>query len=197
MNLMFRAALVAGLALAAFLSLVPPAQACKCMFPSPQDAKANATAVFEGRVRDIQHEETTGAAGIGFNVVSLQLVRTWKGVENEETVQVRTNDSSAACGITFEKDKSYLVYAVQGEHGLEAHACGRTAELSAASEDLAALGGGVTPVKVEPPAAGPAKQEPPKVKSGGCASSSKASTSASLGLMLPALGLVLVGRRRR
>jgi hypothetical protein len=197
MKLMFRAALFAGLALAALVSLVPAAQACKCMFPTPQDAKTNATAVFEGRVSEIQHEETSGAAGMGFNVVTLQLVRTWKGVENLETVQVRTNDSSAACGISFEKDKSYLVYAVQGERGLEAHSCGRTAELSAASEDLATLGGGVTPVKVDPPAAAPEKQEPPKVKSGGCASSSKASASASLGLMLPAFGLVLAGRRRR
>ena len=69
MNLMFRAALVAGLALAAFLSLVPPAQACKCMFPSPQDAKANATAVFEGRVdklsglRDRSGRHSPGSAG--------------------------------------------------------------------------------------------------------------------------------------
>jgi MYXO-CTERM domain-containing protein len=166
------------------------------MFPTPETARDNAAAVFEGRVSEIQHEETTGAAGIGFNVVKLQLVRTWKGVENQETVEVRTNDSSAACGITFEKDKSYLVYATQGEHGFEAHSCGRTREMSAASEDLAALGGGVTPVKVDAPAA-PEKAEPPKVKSGGCGSTSASSSSASAALLLPGLGLTLSRRRRR
>jgi hypothetical protein len=195
MKVMFRAALVAGLWLAASLSLVPEAHACKCMFPAPEAARDDAAAVFEGRVSDIQHEETTGAAGIGFNVVTLKLVRTWKGVEDQETVQVRTNDSSAACGISFEKDKSYLVYVIQGEHGFEAHACGRTREMSAASEDLAVLGGGVTPVKVDAPAA-PKKPEPPKVKSGGCGSRSASSSSASAALLLPVLGLTL-GRRRR
>ena len=110
---------------------------------------------------------------------------------------LRTNDSSAACGITFEKDKSYLVYATQGEHGFEAHSCGRTREMSAASEDLAVLGGGVTPVKVDPPAA-PEKTEPPKVKRASCGSTSASSSgSASAALLLPAFGLVLVGRRRR
>ena len=166
------------------------------MFPAPEAARDSAAAVFEGLVTDIQHEETTGAAGMGFNVVTLKLVRTWKGVESQESVQVRTNDSSAACGITFEKDKSYLVYAAQGEHGFEAHICGRTRELSAASEDLAVLGGGVTPVKVDPPAAGPEKPEPPKVKSGGCGSTSAGSASAGA-VLLPVFGLLLAGRRRR
>jgi hypothetical protein len=194
MTTMFRSALFAGLALVGSLSLVPEAQACKCSMPAPQQAKENAAAVFEGRVTEIQHQEAGGASGIGFNLVTLKLVRTWKGVNDVETVQVRTSDSSASCGIMFEKDTSYLVYAAQGEQGLEAGSCGRTMAMEAATEDLAVLGGGVTPVKVDPKPA-ETKSEPPKAKSGGCGTT-KTAASASLGLVLPVVGLVLARRRR-
>jgi hypothetical protein len=70
--------------------------------------------------------------------------------------------------------------------------------LSEASEDLAALGAGVTPVKVEP-AKDTGAKTPPKTKSGGCATSGKASASASTASLFwlgaPALGLS--ARRRR
>jgi MYXO-CTERM domain-containing protein len=193
-----RAFLAAGALLAASQLFPSSALACKCMMPTPESAKEHAAAVFEGQVTDIQDEPGSGPSGMGKKLVTLSLVRTWKGVEKDEVVKVRTADSSAACGIDFEKGKSFLVYASQGESGLEAGSCGRTKPMSDAAEDLAALGGGVTPVKVEP---APPAADPPKpattTKTAGCATSTSTSAANALFLAMPAVGLVLSRRRKR
>lgn len=191
----FRWLFVAGTALALSLSLTPRALACKCMMPEPQAAKEQAAAVFEGRVTSV--EKLGGAAeGMGKLVVTLALVRTWKGLENEETVKVRTNDSTAACGIDFEEGKSYLVYASQGAEGLEAFACGRTRPMAHASDDLAALGGGVTPVKIANAEAPKPAERPTSSRGTGCGTRAAAgSQAAALFGLLP--GLVVLSRRRR
>lgn len=181
----------------------PVAQACKCMMPTPQDARTAATVVFEGRVTDVKIVPGP-AEGMGTKQATLKVVRTWKGSHADETLVVETAESSAACGIDFDKDTSYFVYAIKNEAGkLEAGSCGRTRPMEGASEDLAALGAGVTPVKVEPKPA-PAKDAPkdkdvaPAPKSGGCASSASGSASMKSSLLFfPALGGLLAARRRR
>jgi hypothetical protein len=194
-----RALLVAGIALASSQLFTPSALACKCMMPPPEAAREHAAAVFEGQVTDIVDEPGANGSSMGKKLVTLSLVRTWKGVEKEEVVKVRTSDSSASCGIDFEKGKSFLVYASQGESGgLEAGACGRTRPMADAAEDLAALGGGVTPVKVEP--AAPVASDPPKppaTHTAGCATSTKTSAANALFLATPVVSLVLSRRRRK
>src|SRR5687767_3065913 len=85
-----------------------PAHACKCRPLSVEEGKAEASAIFEGRVTKLADE----AAGEGKpppgKLVTLALVRTWKGLENEETITLRTSESSASCGYAFELNKSYL-----------------------------------------------------------------------------------------
>jgi hypothetical protein len=128
--------------------------------------------------------------------VTIALVRTWRGFENQEAVTLRTNESSASCGYTFTVGSTYLIYAVGETDKLLVTSCGRTRVLSEANEDLSALGVGVTPVKVEPAKdAGPGT--PPKTKSGGCASGkASASSSASLWwLGAPALGFIVRSKR--
>jgi MYXO-CTERM domain-containing protein len=197
MNSKLRAISFAGLLFAAMSVVSPRAHACKCVMPTPQTAKDSAEAVFEGRVTSIEREPPPGPVGVGMNVVTFALVRVWKGLESEETVVVRTSEQSAACGIEFEKDKSYLVYAAKGDKGLQAGACGGTRPMSDASADLAVLGGGITPVKVEPAKKDDAKK-PPAVKSAGCGwSAASSSKTSSLWLAAPALGMVLVRRKRR
>lgn len=140
--------------LAIGLLVSAPAHACKCMFPPVETALADATAVFEGRVVSIAGTPSGDPPPLGELVVTLRVVRTWKGVESDERIEVRTNGSSAACGYTFAKDQSYLVYARTSEdQKLHVSSCSRTKALADAVEDLTFLGAGSTPVHIESNAA--------------------------------------------
>lgn len=192
-----------------------PALACKCMFPPVETAREDSTAVFEGRVLSIEDVPTTGEPSMGEKVITLAVVRTWKGLERDERIAVYTNAQSAACGYTFAKDTSYLVYARSTEDKkLNVSSCSRTKQLADAAEDLQVLGAGSTPVHVENKAATPAEGttapaapapaqpavpavEPPAKKKG-CSVTQvgdTASSSASAWLLSLPL-LVLLGRRR-
>jgi hypothetical protein len=190
-----------------------PAQACKCMLPPVEAAREDSTAVFEGRVLSIEDvPPAKDAPGIGEKVVTLAVVRTWKGLERDERITVSTNAESAACGYNFAKDTSYLVYARSGEDTkLNVSSCSRTKPLADAAEDLQVLGAGSTPVHVgdkaatpapgsaAAPATAPAQPAPAApAKKKGCSvihvGANETTRSAWL-LALPLL--VLVGRRQR
>jgi hypothetical protein len=129
-----------------------PAYACKCMFPPVETAREDATAVFEGRVLTIEPSASANEVNEE-RQVTLTIVRTWKGLDKEEHVTVYTNGSSAACGYTFAKDVSYLIYARSSDdQKLHVSSCSRTKSLADSAEDLAFLGAGSTPVHVEPKA---------------------------------------------
>jgi hypothetical protein len=161
---MLRSAAVFVFAAAFVLMAAPRARACKCAEPPPAiEAASNAAAVFEGRVTEVQ---PVGSADF---VVSLEVVRAWKGAKSLEHVQVRTRNDTAACGFPFEKDESYLVYAeaVPKERDLPALSvlhCGRTRVITEADADIAQLGMGATPVNAGPSelATKPAAPPPPK-----------------------------------
>jgi hypothetical protein len=196
--------------LCASMSLSNKALACKCMIAEPPAAREDASAVFEGRVVSITEHKGEGA--LDRHQVKLSVVRTWKGLEQREQVDVFTNGSSAACGYTFAKDATYLVYANEHEGELSVSGCSRTRPLADAADDLAFLGAGSTPVAIAPSdksnAAGsstppvhdagapPAANAPKPVqtRSGGCASGRSA--SASWLLALPVVGIMLRRRRR-
>lgn len=187
--------LAGGLALA-WLTGTARARACKCAVPPALEARAAATAVFEGRVSTVEELPAAGNATGDSRQVTLAVVRVWKGLESTETVRVTTRGASASCGSMFEPNVSYLVYAGGSTATLEVSGCSRTRALSDAGEDLALLGAGITPVTVtaDSPAAVPPKAAP---KTGGCGSvGAAAQASASLAL-LPVTGLVLGARRRK
>lgn len=173
--------------------------ACKCKLPTVEEAKEGSTAIFEGRAIKVEDEpQVEGGAPPG-KLYTFSIVRTWKALENQELVKVRTNESSAMCGYTFDLDSSYLIYAGGSLDALEVTTCSRTRPMSEASEDLGPLGVGVTPVKIES-AADAGAAAPPKTKSAGCsascASGKSGSATALLWLALPAFGLVLRRRER-
>ncbi len=198
-----------GLVLTA-LAYGSPALACKCAPHSVAQALSQAEAVFEGRVVSIEDVEAGGEPSQQKKRVTLSIVRVWKDLEDVETVTVTTNAESAACGFHFELDKSYLVYANRTDQVLNVHSCTRTRPMSEASEDLSLLGGGVTPVRVLPPApaavavdAGPRAREqsapattnPPK--SGGCSvSTSSAGQSGMPGMLAVSLIALAIFRSR-
>jgi hypothetical protein len=144
-------------ALAASAASSSPAQACKCMFPPVEAAREDATAVFEGRVLSIEDVATGNEPSLGEKAITLAVVRSWKGLERDERIVLYTNAQSAACGYSFAKDTSYLVYARSAEdQKLHVSSCSRTKPLADAGEDLTFLGAGSTPVHVENKAATPA-----------------------------------------
>jgi hypothetical protein len=187
------------------LSLLVPARshACKCMLQSVEQAKEQASAIFEGHVSEVASVPVQGDPNFTQTRATLKLVRVWKGLDKTETVEVTTASETAACGFPFEKGQSYLVYADKGEQGYTVSLCSRTRPMAEAAEDLAALGGGVTPVEVPAAdkAAAPAPAKAAAPKGGGCAASASYSTSSKQAALLwlgaPALGLVWMRRRRR
>jgi MYXO-CTERM domain-containing protein len=184
------------------------------MFPPVEAAREDATAVFEGRVLSIEDVPSAGEPSVGEKLVTLAVVRTWKGVESDERIAVYTNAQSAACGYSFAKDTSYLVYARSSDDKkLNVSSCSRTKPLADAADDLKVLGAGSTPVHIENkaatpaegtaapapaaptqpvvPAAQPAKKKGCSVTQGG---DTRASAASAWLLALPLL--VLAGRRR-
>jgi hypothetical protein len=152
----------AGMRLSALLAFAvcllvarPSAHACKCMLPELDAAREDASALFEGRVLAIDDISGASAATNGEKKVTLAIVRTWKGLDSEEKVEVYTNGSTASCGYPFARDVSYLVYTRTHEGRVTVSNCSRTRPITDAGEDLAKLGAGATPVKVEPKAVDP------------------------------------------
>jgi hypothetical protein len=199
-----------ALALAASLTLSAPARACKCMFPPVETAREDATAVFEGRVLSIADVPAGSEPSLGEKIVTLAVVRAWKGLEHDERIAVLTNGESAACGYNFAKDTSYLVYARSAEdQKLHVSSCSRTKPLADASEDLTFLGAGSTPVHIEPkaikaadasPAAAPAATPaaaPAKKKGCSVAVVGERSTTGASAWLLAIAALALCARRRR
>ncbi|RKN66084.1 hypothetical protein [Paenibacillus ginsengarvi] len=141
-------------------SLAPaPASACSCAGPAPVQEELNRkTAVFSGKV--------TGVAGPnrGFIRSSADPVRitfevgkVWKGELLAQT-DVYTASSSASCGYdSFAVGKEYIVYASTDKDQLVTGLCSRTKLLTAAGEDLQALGNGYGPL---PGKSGPTRNVP-------------------------------------
>lgn len=114
------------------------AAACSCAPPPPpRDALKASTAVFSGKVTDI---EKIGDFQIA---ATIEVASAWKGVKGK-SVRVVTANQSAACGFNFEKGKQYLVYASEMKQGdgkvLSTNLCTRTAALKDAKKDLEELG---------------------------------------------------------
>jgi hypothetical protein len=207
--------LSAACVLGTSLLLGTPAHACKCMFPPVEAARDDATAVFEGRVLAV--EASPSATPVNSErQVTLTVVRTWKGLEQDEHISVFTNGSSASCGYTFNKDASYLIYARTSDDGkLHVNSCSRTKSVADSAEDLAFLGAGSTPVHVEPKAiaqaadTGASKDLPPPVpaastptaavpKKKGCSIAQADQPSSQAWLFaLPALALVMRRRAKK
>jgi hypothetical protein len=201
-NVRFASTLVtAALASALFFATVGAesrARACSCLPGTPESQLTAATAVFEGRVVSIvrRGDPEVGPARLE---VTLEVVQTWKAA-NAERIVVTTASDSAACGVSFEEGRSYLVYAATGDDGaLIAGLCGGTARREDSDAAVAAMGAGVTPVDVsdEAPASRPQAAAP---GAGGCASCAVGAQRRDAGVpLLTALVLcaVLLGARRR
>jgi MYXO-CTERM domain-containing protein len=138
--------------------------ACSCA-PAPDAAAALAGAhtVFEGKVVQSNAENAQAGGPVplapGPMLHRFQVLRSWKG-EPTELVTVRTPGSAAACGRSYRKGQTYLVYASIDPDGLLRDTlCTRTRSSAEAQQDIASLDGKATAA----PAAEPARvaEEPP------------------------------------
>lgn len=104
---------------------------------SPAEGLSSSYAVFSGTVANVEPNESTKFGGL---TVTLQVAKVWKGDIGDE-VQVHTAGNSAACGYSFAKGETYLVYATRDEADpMRVSLCSRTAPVSKAGEDLEFLG---------------------------------------------------------
>ncbi|MFE1625191.1 hypothetical protein ACFLFF_00430 [Brevibacillus reuszeri] len=132
-----------------------PVYACSCAAPAPvKEALAQADAVFAGKVTEIvkPRPNVLGVISSADPVdVTFDVSQIWKGIETKR-VTIVTALSSASCGFAFDMGKEYIVYSYKNQDNfLETNICTRTQELTAASEDLASLGTGITPIQNEQP----------------------------------------------
>ena len=130
MNQTFKLAL-AG-ALCAFPTL---AAACSCAPPpAPEIALQESAAVFVGRVTSVEKSDFS-------NKYQFSVSKQWKGIEGK-TASIVTATDSAACGIGFDENRDYLIYAfkTEGDNQLRTNLCSRTKRAADATADLAALG---------------------------------------------------------
>jgi hypothetical protein len=122
---------------AAFSETTPPCGAGM----TPAEAYQKATAVFAGRVVDVQLRETRLRSGavIPHHEVRLKVEKSWKLVDREEVVVTTRAVYANTCG-SFKLGESYLVYADRMGDTFYISAGSRTNLLANAGNDLGYLG---------------------------------------------------------
>ncbi len=176
------------------------ARACSCSTPTREQAFESAAAVFEGRVTEVTRSKEGPDGGAPELMVTLQVVRAWKGVDGER-MTVLTAGDEAACGYSFQQGESYLVYAHQAKPRPRVSLCGRTRPAVEAGEDIDAMGVGEVPVRPAPTKAEKQVYCPdarPEPRPAGCASCAVSASRSSLsGWAAGLLAAVWLAARRR
>ena len=128
-----------------------PVYACSCFRSPPLESLEASTAVFSGRVIDIEGIPPPGPVYRRTPIpvqVTIQVSKVWKG-PSDETLVIHTGLDGGLCGLGyfFMIGEEYLVYASAFEEGSELWAgyCSRTTHISNAEEDLAELNRDATP----------------------------------------------------
>ena len=117
------------------------AHACSCISLPLEKHLRSSDAVFSGEVVGVDENDLSPGAGPRLGKVTFDVSDVWKGV-SEESVAVYGQGPGASCGLNFEEDESYLVYAYRSnEDGpLETDLCNATKPLTEAERDLRLLG---------------------------------------------------------
>jgi hypothetical protein len=150
MSQLFKLFLAAALLFSGLSVFTGQAYACSCMIPPPpQEALQGSSAVFAGKVVGIEAPQGAMISSADPVAVKFEVSQVWKGPQ-EATIVITTPRDSASCGFEFTQGGEYIVYAWDGERGLETGLCSRTNSLANAQEDLAAFGQGYTPPQAAP-----------------------------------------------
>lgn len=187
-----RLILVLSLSSLWFFGTATDSYACSCDDPvSPSEELERSAAVFAGKVVSIRDPDGPDVSDSENHLtVGFEVDMVWKGPAYE-VMYVTTSPHGSACGFEFVEGEEYIVYSHDGS---STYLCTRTRLLSAAQEDLEALGGGGAP---QPGTSAPTPE--PQSSGGGCnllSSPGGGTADASwLGMMI-AMGVWFGARRR-
>lgn len=119
----------------------PTAFACSCVKPGdPREELEKSTAVFSGKVLDVNRDSVGYAYKVSFDVEKI-----WKGV-SRKTVVISTGLGGGDCGFEFTEGEIYIVYAYGNDvEFLSTGICSRTHLLTSADTDISILGKGESP----------------------------------------------------
>ena len=114
------------------------AVAVACRFARRRRAQNRAATIgggFVGRVTSVEKLQSANQTPAG-NKFQFAVSKKWKGVAGN-SVSIVSNGNSAACGINFDTDRDYLVYAFKdkGDDQLRTNLCTRTKRVADADAD--------------------------------------------------------------
>lgn len=105
-----------------------PAQACSCVQISDQESLESADVVFEGVATS--RSESSGGEHTGSYVWTFDVDRLFKG-QVTDPQDVSAGASGSSCGVSFELQTAYRVYASRSESSsLTTHLCSATTKLA-------------------------------------------------------------------
>jgi tissue inhibitor of metalloproteinase len=122
---LFRTLAVVALALSGIAATDSPCWACSCAADTPKGYAKRADVVFTGRVRAVANGDDDGVSGDDNLRVRFRVKTVYKGKARRRTT-VRTSESEAACGFTFDEGKRYTVFAQKANHKLSTNLCSGT-----------------------------------------------------------------------
>ncbi len=116
--------------------------ACSCVMPlSATESLAESTAVFAGKVVDMEVSDGEIISTADPVTVTFEVSKVWKGAE-AETIVLTTAREGSSCGYSFEENEEYIVYTHGEADQLSTNSCSRTKLLADAEEDLQELDSG-------------------------------------------------------
>ena len=119
--------------------------ACLCIQPAPpQESLEQSTAVFVGKVIDIDVPSGIVVSSADPVKVTFEVSKIWKGPDYKTLVLTTARDG-VSCGYSFKQNDEYIVYAYGEENKLSTGICSRTRLLASAQDDLQELGEGNLP----------------------------------------------------
>ena len=128
-----------------FIAGISPAYALSCRSITPTEALERSTAVFTGRVIDVE-TPIFDAFNTFPDKVTFEVLEIWKGVSDKILVVRAGNELGYGLKGSFHEGDEVLVYASGGMDRLRTYLCSRTRFLANSQEDLAELGEGLVPM---------------------------------------------------
>ncbi|NMI06453.1 hypothetical protein HF638_20940 [Paenibacillus sp. SZ31] len=117
--------------------------ACSCVESDVQERLKTQTTVFTGEVVNKGHSQQSKNDGM-LREYTFDVDTAWKGVSAKKMKIIGSDGGSESCGIQFEKNQSYLIFAYQNvlDHKLHTNLCSGNVPIEQAGDDLKLLGAG-------------------------------------------------------
>ena len=113
----------------AALGTASPALACSCAFMSEEEHLEKSDLVFEGTVVKTRAVDETPDGPWRDLITKFMVTRTVKGDEAQTREIHHHRNNGANCGINFEDERAYRVYAHRSESGFSTNSCSNTQPL--------------------------------------------------------------------